>query len=190
MSSLRCLGVSIHRTISRSFHQSAPAFGKDLTRKRLGHVTQSDKIEGEGGLLDAPTASLELIDENISDRIIKGVKFRDIPVIKILCTRNNTKMYIAKGDGRPIVLRTAGTEGYKHCRKGTTVAAQAVANRIVTIADEINVKMARLVFEGMGPGRAAAYKVLELSNIDIVSLSDRTSAIEPWIQRPRKAKRI
>lgn len=191
MSGLRKIIVSsVNRILFRQIHLSATASGTDSREKRLGHLKKSDKLEGEYGAIAATHAAYELPDENLMDRVIDNVKFKDIPIIHINCTRNNTKITITKGDGRPYTVKTAGTEGYKNCRKGTTVAAQAVANRLLTYAKDHDINMVRLVFNGLGPGRGAAYKVFELGDLKIVSLSDRTEAIEPWIKRPRAAKSL
>lgn len=147
-------------------------------------------MDGERGTYEATRASFELIDENLMDRVFDGVKFKDIPAMHITCTRNNTKIRITDAAGRVQVSKSAGTEGFKHCRKGTTVAAQAVAKRVTGYARDNEINQIRLVFNGLGPGRGAAYKVIELSGLKVVSLSDRTEAIEPWILRPRAAKSI
>lgn len=188
--SLRTIANSINRILFRPIHLTAVIRGTDNREKRLGHVKKSDKLEGEYEAIAATHSAYELIDENLMDRVINDMKFKDIPIVHIICTRNNTKISITKGDGHTLLLRSAGTEGYKNCRKGTTVAAQAVANRSLTYAKDHDINMVRLVFNGLGPGRGAAYKVFELSDLKIISLSDRTEAIEPWIKRPRKAKRL
>lgn len=192
--SLTNLSASIARIFTRSLHQSALRLGPDKREKRVGHLEAPDRVEGESpaSLATSQGSNLayELVDENILDRVINNVKFKDIPVIHIKCTRNNTKISLTTGDGTSMAVKTAGTEGFKNCRKGTTVAAQSVASRIITLAKDNDVTMARMVFNGLGPGRNAAFKVFEMSSLNIVSLSDRTQAAEPWNFRPRKTKRI
>lgn len=180
-------------TSSRLLHTTSRLNGDDQRDKRMGHKPKIDTLEGEASnvpILTNMAKPYQLVDETLMEKLIDNIKFKDIPIIFIICTRNNTKVALTQGDGTTLALKSAGTEGYKNCRKGTTVCAQAVANRVVSIARDLNVNMARLVFDGLGPGRGAAYKVFELSGIKIVSLSDRTEAIEPWIRRPRKAKRL
>lgn len=187
---LNHLTYSVRLMVRRNLHLTRPVCGPDAREKRLGHIKKTDNLEGEYATYGAEDSSFELIDENLMERVIGNSKFKDIPIIHITCTRNNTKICITKGNGQSLVMKSCGTEGYKNCRKGTTVAAQAVANRVVTYAKDHEIDTARLVFNGLGPGRGAAYKVFELSGINIVSLSDRTEAIEPWINRPRGAKSI
>lgn len=180
-------------TSSRCLQTTSILNGDDQRDKRAGHRPKKDTLEGEAGnvpVLTNMAKPYQLVDETLMEKLIDNIKFKDIPIIFINCTRNNTKIALAQGNGNILVQKSAGTEGYKNCRKGTTVCAQAVANRVVSTARDLNVNMARLVFNGLGPGRGAAYKVFELSGIKIVSLSDRTEAIEPWILRPRKAKRL
>lgn len=189
----RGLVSSLNRVFSRTFHPTPAAKGPDSREKRSGHLAKTDKLDGEYGTMAASHSAFEYIDENLMDKVVGDTKFNDIPILTITCTRNNTKIALAASGGLPgqtMIMKSAGTEGFKNCRKGTTVAAQAVANRIVTWAQDNEINTARLVFNGLGPGRGAAYKVFELSGIKIVSLSDRTEAIEPWIQRPRKRRRI
>lgn len=174
----------------RALHTTAIRLGTDAREKRLGHVKQTDQVEGEQGTYAASQTSYELVDESLMDKVINNVKFKDIPIITIKCTRNNTKIYLSNGDGTLIDRKSGGSEGFKNCRKGTTVAAQAVANRILIIANDNEIHMARMVFNGLGPGRNAAFKVFEMNNFNIVSLTDRTQAAEPWNRRPRGTKSI
>jgi small subunit ribosomal protein S11 len=174
----------------RGVHTSALRLGTDGREKRLGHIEQSDQLEGEHGTFNVSKSSYELVDENLMDKVINNVKFKDIPTITIRCTRNNTKIYLHHGNGTLIDRKTGGSEGFKNCRKGTTVAAQAVANRILTVLADNEIHMARMVFNGLGPGRNAAFKVFEMNNFNIVSLTDRTQAAEPWNRRPRATKSI
>lgn len=124
------------------------------------------------------------------DRIIDGTRFKDIPIMTMRCTRNNTIITLLNGDYSIITTKSTGTEGFKNCRKGTTVAAQAVANRMISIARDMEMDKIRFVFNGLGPGRNAAFKIVEDSGIKVVSLTDRTHADEPWIHRPRRPKSL
>lgn len=174
----------------RTLQTTGIRFGDDARDKRTGHVKKIDRVEGERPGFAGPNLAYELIDENLLETVIDNIKFKDIPYVYIKCTRNNTKITLSQGNGKIIIGKSCGTEGFKNCRKGTTVAAQAVANRILTGANDLGIDKIRLVFNGLGPGRDAAFKVFEQSNLRVVSLSDRTEAVEPWIHRPRKAKSI
>lgn len=192
-SGLSLLTNSITRltlSASRSLHLTRCVLSDDLRDKRAGALKKTDKVEGEHGTYDASPASFDYIDENVLDKVIDNVKFRNIPVMHVICTKNNTKISIRTQDDTILVKKSAGSEGYKNCRKGTTVAAQAVAKRVLTYAKDHDINMVRLLFNGLGPGRNAAFKTIELSGLKVVSLSDRTQAAEPWNLRPRHARRV
>ena len=176
----------------RNVHISGVQYGLDATKKRLNHPKKSDKVDGQDDSLspDPENESYELVTPDLMDRVFYGIKFRDIPVLYLRCTRNNTKITVTTSNLGRIALKTAGGEGYKNCRKGTTVAAQAVATRVLSILKDYDLDTVRVVFDGLGPGRNSAFKTLESSSLKIVSLSDRTTAQEPWIARPRRPKSV
>lgn len=176
----------------RTINTTITRLGRDLREWRIGSKPAPDTVTGENLVPPqaANTKAYELIDENLQDRVINNMLFKNIPVITIRCTRNNTKVHLHTYPNQLLATKTCGMEGYKHCRKGTTVAATAVAKRVLSIANDHDINTVRIVFNGLGPGRDAAYKVFESSGINIVSLSDRTQAAEPWNLRPRKVKRL
>lgn len=74
-------------------------------------------------------------------------------------------------------------------RLGTTVAAQAAATALAYKAISYSMVDARLILKGLGPGRLASVKGLQMAGLNIVSITDRTpSSTHP--PRPRKAKRL
>lgn len=159
---------------------------------RLGHIEIPDTVEGEKVSVSTQPVkrSYELIDENLYKKVINKVPWSKIPIVYIKCTRNNTKITLATSDNHIIASKSGGTEGFKNCRKSTTVAAQAVANRILTIINDNEISQVRLCFEGLGPGRDPAFKVFEMAKLPIVSFTDRTQAAEPFNLRPRATKSI
>lgn len=193
-SSLSLLGNPLRRlitfSVARSLHLTRPDFHEDLRDKRATAIKKVDTVEGEHGAFEASTSAFEYIDENLMDKFIDDVRFRDIPVMFINCTKNNTKISLRTGNNEILIKRSAGSEGYKNCRKGTTVAAQAVAKRVLTYAQDHEIDKVRLLFKGLGPGRNAAFKMIEMSDLKVVSLSDRTTAAEPWNLRPRHTRRV
>lgn len=72
---------------------------------------------------------------------------------------------------------------------GTTVAAQAAAAALANKALSFSLNDVRVIIKGLGPGRHASIKGLEMTGINIVSITDRTPASERP-PRPRKAKRL
>ncbi|XP_014606879.1 PREDICTED: 28S ribosomal protein S11, mitochondrial-like isoform X2 [Polistes canadensis] len=99
----------------------------------------------------------------------------------------NTPNWIFKG--KMLALHTAGIEGFKNTRKGTNVAAQQAA---VTFSEAIrnrSIPLVRVRIQGLGAGRMAALKGLQIGGIEIVSITDSTRV--SWNpRRPRKPRRI
>lgn len=83
-------------------------------------------------------------DKNTPNRLFNGVAFKNVPIVNIKVSRNNTiinltdkgmssllhgkstasiDMFLGQLKGH----RSCGMEGFKNCRKGTNVAAQATA---------------------------------------------------------------
>jgi len=81
-------------------------------------------------------------------------------------------------------------EGFKNCRKGTNVAAQATGIAMSVRMTKAGITTARVCVRGLGPGRMASVKGLELGGIKIVSLTDTTKFSEFPICRPPAAKSL
>lgn len=107
----------------------------------------------------------------------------------LLKNARTTKFYVPS-------LITQGTEGFKNCKKGTSVAGQTVAFNTAKRALDNGVSTVRLVMSGFGPGRSAAVRGLQMAGLKIVSISDWTpsplgfSGVWTTPQRPRKPKRL
>lgn len=110
-----------------------------------------------------------------------------------LITINNlsstANAYAHAHKGVPLLLRSCGIEGFKNTRKGTNIAAQATAITISQRAIERGIKQVRIQVRGIGPGRMSAIKGLQMSGLQIVSISDNTPV--SWTPpRPRKQRRL
>lgn len=80
-------------------------------------------------------------------------------------------------------------EGFKNTRKGTNIAAQATAITIGTKIMERGTKVVRVTVRGLGPGRMSAIKGLQMSGLEIVSITDTTPV--SWNPpRPRKQRKL
>lgn len=91
------------------------------------------------------------------NEIFDGQVFSEIPVVHIWCSKNNTKMYLKEADNKMLLIRSCGREGFKNCRKGTTVAAETTGLSMATKMQKIHgVKTIRVCIRGMGPGRAVS----------------------------------
>ncbi|KAM9860517.1 small ribosomal subunit protein uS11m [Aulostomus maculatus] len=117
-----------------------------------------------------------------------GMKFEELPIVHIKATFNNTIIQVINGSGKPIALVSCGTEGFKNRKKSTPVASQATGLAAAQKALEKGVVHARVVLNGVGPGRLPAVKGLNMGGLRMVSITDNTPLPHNGC-RPRKAKR-
>ncbi|KAJ8928974.1 hypothetical protein NQ314_018390 [Rhamnusium bicolor] len=95
----------------------------------------------------------------------------------------------ATDEGVIKAIRSCGVEGFKNTRKGTNIAAQATAITIGTQVLEKGVKTVRVRVRGLGPGRMSAIKGLQMSGLQIISITDSTRV--SWNPpRPRKQRKL
>ncbi|CAG9860488.1 unnamed protein product [Phyllotreta striolata] len=123
------------------------------------------------------------------NKLFNGIPFKDIPIFHIKVSKNNTLIALTDAKGDFKIVRSCGSEGFKHTRKGTNIAAQATAITIGTKAREQGYKTIRVKVKGLGPGRMSAIKGLQMSGLEIISITDATPV--SWNPpRPRKPKRL
>ncbi|XP_030748451.1 uncharacterized protein LOC115876704 [Sitophilus oryzae] len=128
-------------------------------------------------------------NSQIDSKRFDGVLFKDLPIINIRVSPNNTIINLTNAKGLPEIIRSCGIEGFKNTRKGTNVAAQATAITIGTKIIERGTKTARVRVQGMGPGRMSAIKGLQMAGINIVSITDNTR-VSWYPPRPRKQRKL
>jgi ribosomal protein S11 len=120
------------------------------------------------------------------------VKYEDLPIVHMKCTRNNTIVDVSDCTGQQIFRTSCGVVGFHNAKKGTTTAAQAVGIHMGNNLSRRNMKHVRVVVKGTGPGRLMAIKGLQLAGIDIVTITDNTSipTLHVGLQRPKKMRRV
>lgn len=128
-------------------------------------------------------------DEDTPNWIFKGIPYKELPIVDIKATPNNTIFSLSDHKGKVLATHSAGIEGFKNARKGTNVAAQQAA---ITFSDYVrnrSVGIIRLRIQGLGAGRMAALKGLQMAGVEIVSVTDTTRV--SWDPpRPRKPRRL
>ncbi|XP_012225676.1 small ribosomal subunit protein uS11 [Linepithema humile] len=150
-------------------------------------------IEGEDtSMFDASNAHQQqnlFPDANTPNRLFNGVPFKELYIVNIKSTPNNTIMSLSEHDGKVVLLHSAGVEGFKNARKGTNIAAQQAAITFANRVLEYGVNTVRIRVQGIGPGRMSSIKGLHMTGVNIVSITDdtRVSYNPP---RPRKQRRI
>lgn len=123
---------------------------------------------------------------------IPQVKYEDLPVVHMKCTRNNTIVDVSDCTGQQIFRTSCGVVGFHNAKKGTTTAAQAVGIHMGNNLSRRNMKQVRVVVKGTGPGRLMAIKGLQLAGVDIVTITDNTSipTLHVGLKRPKKMRRV
>lgn len=179
-------------SLSRSFHASSPRT-KEKDRKYYLQTSlpRDEGTQGENTIgLDRAHRRKDIFpNENTPNLIFDGLKFKDLPVISVRVTKNNTILSLADSKGVVKLLRSCGMEGFKNARKGTNIAAQAAATTIGKKSLDLGVTSVRINVQGLGPGRLASLKGLEMAGINIVSITDSTRCSE-HPPRPRKQRKI
>ncbi|RUS91925.1 hypothetical protein EGW08_000327 [Elysia chlorotica] len=162
------------------FKDSVKQAGIDTSEDQLGDTQplQYDKTYGTSSFPTAETHS----------QVYDGIQFTDVPVVHIKSTSNNTILTVASGSN-VLALQSAGTVGFRNARKGTNVAAQAAAIALASDAIRKEVKNVRVCLKGIGPGRLPALKALQMSGLNIISITDTTPL--PFNGcRPKKMRRL
>lgn len=148
-------------------------------------------LEGERTTDVSRTSELNSLfpDASTPYKLFDGVRYDHLHIINVKSTPNNTIMSLTDYKGKGKMLHSAGIEGFKNTKKGTNIAAQQAAITFGTRILKSGIKIVRLRIQGIGPGRMGALKGLQLSNLQVVSITDDTRV--SWNpQRPRKQRRI
>ncbi|CAG9813545.1 unnamed protein product [Phaedon cochleariae] len=178
----------------RSFYTSTFKYREVVNRKEM---LKSVPAVDEGAIGEKSIDVDSMIHKNVDtfpdfntpNRLFNGVPFKNLPIFNIRVSKNNTIINLTDAKGLPKFIRSCGVEGFKNARKGTNIAAQATAVSIGTKAVENGYKTVRLTVRGLGPGRMAAIKGLQISGLEIVSITDNTRV--SWNPpRPRKQRKL
>jgi ribosomal protein S11 len=145
-----------------------------------------------GGTGQVRETDFEQLIGEVNNPEVPQVKYEDLPIVHMKCTRNNTIVDVSDCTGQQIFRTSCGVVGFHNAKKGTTTAAQAVGIHMGNNLSRRNMKHVRVVVKGTGPGRLMAVKGLQLAGIDIVTITDNTSipTLHVGLQRPKKMRRV
>ncbi|XP_032685772.1 30S ribosomal protein S11 isoform X2 [Odontomachus brunneus] len=128
-------------------------------------------------------------DEDTPNRLFNGVPYKELHIINIKSTPNNTIMNFTDYKGKAITLHSSGIEGFKNARKGTNIAAQQAAITFGNRIREYGINTVRIRVQGIGAGRMSSIKGLHMTGLNIVSVTDDTRV--SWNPpRARKQRRV
>lgn len=187
------------RLFQRWGRQCLGASGSPGAEERLG-VEGPSVSDGPQGTAETDQDGSMLADLDIGKTYIQpsstdglifgGIPYYELPVIHIKATYNNTHINVTDHTGqRSFTRSTCGAEGFKNAKKGTTIAAQTVGIAIAAKAKDKGLNTVRVMVKGIGPGRQASIKGLQMGGLDIVSITDVTPTPHNGC-RPRKARRL
>ncbi|XP_076653330.1 mitochondrial ribosomal protein S11 [Halictus rubicundus] len=209
ISSVRSAVCSLMRTKISSVDSMSRILYPNLTNTRCMHLTsvdlkeirlvnmkvrvkdtsKLDSLEGERSVSIDFSGNTMFPDATTPEKVYDGLLYKHLPIINVKATPNNTIMTITDHTGLVLGTHSAGIEGFKNARKGTNIAGQQAANTFGLRIMEKGIKTIRLRIQGIGAGRAAAIKGLQLAGVEIVSITDDTRV--SWCPpRPRKQRRI
>ena len=106
----------------------------------------------------------------------------------IYATFNNTIISITDQQGKVGSWASAGTSGFKGSRKSTPYAAQLAAQNAARAAQEHGVRELDVFVKGPGPGREAAIRSLQSSEMRLRSITDKTPIPHNGCRPPKKRR--
>ncbi len=108
--------------------------------------------------------------------------------IHIHATFNNTIITITDLQGNAVGWASSGASGFKGSRKSTPYAARLAAENVIASGKEIGLQEADLYIKGPGPGREAAIRAIQDSDIRVRSISDITPVPHNGCRPPKKRR--
>ncbi|KAF2366615.1 Ribosomal protein S11 [Trinorchestia longiramus] len=170
---------------------TAPILSRNYEKRTSLKVKTDDGAQGEYSFTVMKDKLNDMYpDENTPNMLFDGVKFSDLHLLKIRITKNNTVMSVTDAKGKLIMNRSCRSEGFRHARKKTTIAAQATGMSLGTLMMQAGIKTVRAAIRGMGPGRIAGIKGIALSGVNVVAIADVTEINYTNDPRPKKLRRV
>jgi small subunit ribosomal protein S11 len=108
--------------------------------------------------------------------------------IYIHATFNNTIITVTDTQGNVVVWASAGSTGFKGSRKSTPYAARLAAQQAIKDAQELGLQEVDVLVKGPGPGREAAIRSVQGSEVRVRSISDVTPIPHNGCRPPKKRR--
>lgn len=121
----------------------------------------------------------------------KRLKIKEViesGIISINASFNNTIVSLIRSNGDVLKQVSAGTVGYKGTKKSTPYAAKMVMKQILKLAELYKMQRIAVHVKGIGPGRNAVLRSLEVANLQIVELIDKTPIPHNGCRPPKKPR--
>lgn len=107
-------------------------------------------------------------------------------VAHIHSTNQNTIVTIADESGNVIAWSSSGAIGYKGTKKKTPYAAGLAAAAAAEAAKEHGVRSVKVELKGLGSGKDAARKQIEVSGISVTEIKDVTPTPHNGTRPPKR----
>ncbi len=127
-----------------------------------------------------------------SKKVVKKKKNKkNVPVAiaHVHSTFNNTIITITEPNGDAICWSSSGAIGFKGAKKSTPYAAQIVAKAVTKKAIENGVKAITVNIKGTGPGKDAALRQFQASNLEISKIKNVTPIPHNGVKKSKKYRR-
>ncbi|BDA45767.1 probable 30S ribosomal protein S11 at C-terminar half [Coccomyxa sp. Obi] len=121
-------------------------------------------------------------------RQLVNLKQRQVGVMSVLSTTNNTIITLSDTEGRVQAWASGGTLGFTNARKSTTHAAEAVAAHMGEKARTLGFTTVTIRVKGMGYGKQKAVRILHSSGLRVTSIEECTPAPHNGCRLPRKRR--
>lgn len=126
----------------------------------------------------------------IKKRKKKGDKVVKLGRAYINATYNNTMISLTDANGDVISWASAGMAGFKGAKKATPYAAQIITKIACQKAkEEYGLEEVSVFVSGVGTGREAAIRALNVNNLNVTSIKDVTPVPHNGC-RPKKPRRV
>ncbi|WP_029906041.1 30S ribosomal protein S11 [Mycoplasmopsis opalescens] len=107
-------------------------------------------------------------------------------IAHIHSTNQNTIISFTDEQGNVVAWSSAGAIGYKGTKKKTPYAAGLAAQAATEAAKERGMKSVRVEIKGLGAGKDAARKQIEVSGITITEIKDVTPVPHNGTRPPKR----
>ena len=119
----------------------------------------------------------------------KKIKERiDSGIINIHASFNNTIISLTRTSGAVLKQASAGMVGYKGSKKSTPYAAKLAMKEILKVIDQYKMQNLAVHIKGIGPGRNATLRSLEVAEFRITELIDKTPIPHNGCRPPKKPR--
>ncbi|MBT1386537.1 30S ribosomal protein S11 [Mycoplasma bovis] len=124
----------------------------------------------------------------MANKVVKKTKKKNITkgVAHIHSTNQNTIVTFADELGNVIAWSSSGAIGYKGTKKKTPYAAGLAAQAASEAAKVHGIKSVRVELKGIGAGKDAARKQIEVSGITVTEIKDVTPVPHNGTRPPKR----